>query len=272
MSISTAPSGRQTTPVVPDEDTARAAGPGALQGQAWLTLQTHHAQRLIRGRPAAAGKPAIIGLFGFADRLRGIWQGARQDDPYADWWLLKIHDALEAVEHLIQVERVTLSDRLASLPALEVTVATSRKPFRTPLRFANPYAFRGARLLADYDEVARGVLTARHVGLVEGGDAERLLGCCAGKIRGLFCLPQGYRFLGVDRSALAQGTAKAEQARKAMGEVPEDVLSGERRAPLGPRSTPFAGQVPRNPRLHPVVSPSPESPALEAEDTDGNAT
>ena len=116
-----APSSRQPTPVLPDEDTAPADGPGALQGQAWLTLQTRQAQRLIRGRPAAAGKPAIIGLFGFADRLRGIWQGARQDDPYADWWLVKIEDALEAAEQVIQVEQAALAERFEASPALVVS-------------------------------------------------------------------------------------------------------------------------------------------------------
>jgi hypothetical protein len=29
---------------------------------------------------------------GFADRLRVIWQAARNDDPYADWWLIKVHE------------------------------------------------------------------------------------------------------------------------------------------------------------------------------------
>jgi hypothetical protein len=96
-------------------------------------------------------------------------------------------------------------------------------------------------------------------------DAEHLLGQCAGKIRGLFCVPLGYRFLGVDRSALAQRTALAEQARKAMGEVPEDILTGERRPPLGPRKAPFPGPVPGNPRLHPVGAPSDESPVCEAD-------
>jgi integrating conjugative element protein (TIGR03761 family) len=234
-------------------------------------LQTHHAQRLIRGRAATADKSAIVGLFGFAERLRGIWQGARQDDPYADWWLVKMEDALVAAERQIQAEHAALAERLKALPALEVTVATSRKVYRTPLRFANPYAFRGAKLLAEYDELARGALTARHVGLMEANDAERLLGLCAGKIRGLFCLPQGYRFLGIDREALAQGTAKAERARKAMGEVPADVLSEDRRAVLAPRKTPVAGRIPGNPRLHPMVSRSPESQGPEVGVEDGNA-
>ena len=61
-------------------------GPGTLRGQVWLTVQTRQAQRLIRGRSGNADKPAIIGLVGFADRLRVNRQAARNDNPYADWW------------------------------------------------------------------------------------------------------------------------------------------------------------------------------------------
>ena len=71
---------------------------GALRGEVWLTVQSHHAQRLILGRAAALHKPAIVGLVGFADRLRVIWNAARADDPYADWWLIKIDEALERIE------------------------------------------------------------------------------------------------------------------------------------------------------------------------------
>ena len=67
---------------------------GALRGEVWLTVQSHHAQRLILGRAATLEKPAIVGLVGFADRLRVIWNAARADDPYADWWLIKIDEAL----------------------------------------------------------------------------------------------------------------------------------------------------------------------------------
>ena len=59
--------------------------PGALQGEVWLTIQTYQAQSLIRGRRAVDGKPAIMGLIGFADRLKSLWQAVRFDDPYADW-------------------------------------------------------------------------------------------------------------------------------------------------------------------------------------------
>lgn len=51
--------------------------PGSLYGQTWLTVQTYQAQQLIHGRNKSKDKPAIIGLVGFADRLRVIWQAAR---------------------------------------------------------------------------------------------------------------------------------------------------------------------------------------------------
>jgi hypothetical protein len=50
--------------------------PGALQGQVWLTVQTNQAPQLIHGRAGTPDKPAIIGLIGFADRLRVIERGA----------------------------------------------------------------------------------------------------------------------------------------------------------------------------------------------------
>ena len=67
---------------------------GALQGEVWLTVQTYQAQSLVRGRRRSEDKPAIIGLVGFADRLKTVWQAARQNDPYADWWLIKIEEAI----------------------------------------------------------------------------------------------------------------------------------------------------------------------------------
>ncbi len=229
-------------------------GPGALRGQVWLTVQTRQAQRLIRGRNASADKPAIIGLVGFADRLRVIWQAARGDDPYADWWLIKVHEALERIRNQVKTEQAALDIRLEQLTALEVAVAESMKPYRIALQFANPYAYRGAQMIAEYDTFVRTLLTAHHVGLLSGSSTQGLLNTCARKIRGAFAVPQGYHFLGVDRESLKQGTAKASRARQIMGEVPEDVLSGAHHAPLTPRKIRFPEEAAKHIRLKPVDS------------------
>lgn len=230
------------------------AGPGALRGQVWLTVQTRQAQRLVRGRNGNDDKPAIIGLVGFADRLRVIWQAARNDDPYADWWLVKVHEALERVRDLVKNEQAALDAQLEQLTALEVAVAESMKPFRIALQFANPYAYRGAQLIAEYDTFVRTLLTAHHVGLLSGAAMEGLLNTCARKIRGAFAVPQGYHFLNVDRAALRQGTANASRARGVMGDVPEEVLNGAHQAPLAPRKVRFPEEAAKHVRLKPLDS------------------
>lgn len=238
------------------EEAAVDAGPGALRGQVWLTVQTRQAQRLIRGRNGSAEKPAIIGLVGFADRLRVIWQASRNDDPYADWWLIKVHEALERIRNLVKNEQVALDARLEQLTALEVTVAESMKPYRIALQFANPYAYRGAQMIAEYDKFVRTLLTAHHVGLLSGSSTEGLLNTCARRIRGAFAVPQGYQFLGIDRESLKQGTANASRARQIMGEVPEDVLSGAHSAPLTPRKVRFPDEAAKHIHLKPAESVS----------------
>ena len=76
-------------------------------------------------------------------------------------------------------------------------------------------------------------------------------------------IPQGYKFLQIDRAILSQGGEKSINARKAMGEVPKDILCGERHAPLVPRKvqfpTGFAGNVA-------LQSSSPESNTSLSED------
>ena len=60
-----------------------------------LTLHTRLGQNLFFGRKPATGQHEIVGLVRFASQVRYIWNGACHDDPYADWWLIKIDHALQ---------------------------------------------------------------------------------------------------------------------------------------------------------------------------------
>ena len=220
------------------DSSAQNSAPGVLRGEVWLTVQCHHAQRLILGRAASVDKPAIIGLVGFADRLRVIWNAARADDPYADWWLIKIDEALERARMRIKTEQAALDESIEQCSALQIKVVTTSKPYRLALNFANPYAYWGAQLIAEFDITARTILTAKHVGLMNGTLAERALQGCAGAIRSLFAVPHGYRVLRIDREAIKAGSKAAKAAADLMGELPPAVLLGERAATLTPRNRP----------------------------------
>ena len=224
-----------TSAALPGDATpARDERPGALRGGAILTLQTSQAQRLVKGRGRTAQKPAIIGLLGFATLLRPIWHGARADDPYADWWLINVHAALESAWDAFVAMECEVTDRLQNSQAIEVTPPSSIKPVVVALTFSNPYAFRGARLVARYDALVRTALSARYVGLLTWEESERVVSLGARHVRKAFPRAVGYVFTGITRADIAQGTARAAQARERMGELPEDVLSGTRRAPYAP--------------------------------------
>jgi len=68
---------------------------GPLRSAMALTLHTHHAVRIWKGRPAGEGKKGIIGLYGFVRLMNKIKRAAEQDDLYADYWMIRIHEKLE---------------------------------------------------------------------------------------------------------------------------------------------------------------------------------
>ena len=242
--------------------------PGVLRGQVWLTVQTNQAQQLIHGRAGTPDKPAIIGLVGFADRLRVIWLAARRDDPYADWWLIKVHEAIEANESFIRHRQMELDKHLEQMTGMEVNVGSSQHPYRVPLQFANPYAYRAAQLVASYDRLVCTALTARHIGLLDGAAYVQVQQACARKLRALFMLPQGYRLLKIDRDRVQKAMGRSHEARQLMGEVPEAILSGERQAQLVPRKMALPTGVAGHVDLHPASTAFRTKPA-EVENPDG---
>jgi len=230
--------------------------PGALHGQVWLTIQTNQAQQLIHGRAGTPDKPTIIGLVGFANRLRVIWQAARKDDPYADWWLIKVHDAIEVAGSYLDHQQADLVKQLEQMTAMEVSVAASQRPCRVHLQFANPYAYRGAQLLAEFDRLVCTALTACHIGLMDGKAYVHVQQACARKLRALFMIPQGYRLMKIDRDMVHKAIGRSHEARQAMGELPDDILSGERQAPLVPRKVKFPSGFSGHVTLRPESSDS----------------
>jgi integrating conjugative element protein (TIGR03761 family) len=199
-----------------------------------LTLHTRLGQNLFYGRKPTSGQHEIVGLVRFASQVRYIWNGACHDDPYADWWLIKVDQALQMARTELQRSTQQMQQRFTELADVSLSVGVSEKPLQVPLQFTSPYAYQGAYLLADLDGLARMILSARHFALIPSNDANRLLKFAGRSVRRAFLSPMPYKFLGLSRIDLAQGTAKVEQARQLMGEVPDDILKNETRARYAP--------------------------------------
>ena len=70
----------------------------------------------------------------------------RKDDPYADWWLIKIDDALEVASARISVVHDEIRSALSVATALRIAPASAKEPFRIRLQFSSPYAYRAANV------------------------------------------------------------------------------------------------------------------------------
>ncbi|WP_022949765.1 PFL_4669 family integrating conjugative element protein [Methylohalobius crimeensis] len=209
-------------------------GPAPLRGEAVLSVQTWQAQRLVNGRKGRDGKPAIVGLTGFAHRTQLVWQAAQEDDPYADWFLIRIEDALDEAKMEVRRQEETVREVLTVMDGIRLEVAESVQPGEVPLRFPNPYGYMGAYLLADFDRLTRTILSARHFALLDRDRMAAILNGTGRRIRSTFILPMGWRHTGVVRKDLAQMNQLAARAIEAMGKPPQEVIERKRRARHAP--------------------------------------
>ena len=205
------------------------SGPGPLRGTSQLILETRKGQMIFEGRRPDPDrkKPAIIGLKIFASYLRIVWDAAGNNDPYADWWLLKVEREIEAKELWIKNKYREYKKILGQLSNLSHEVAHSISPIKRELKFSIPYSYRGAMLLTKHDELVIIIMTANHVGLVESRRAHHDIEHSAKAARTAFQAVTGYRYTGVTRDDIYANNKRAKKALELMGPCPPKILDDE---------------------------------------------
>lgn len=192
----------------------------------FLAVHTVPARRLLTGRAAHGEQPAILGLFGFADRLRVIWQAAKVGDVYARWWLLKVEVAINKAEADLKAEHSKLRGHVKESPLFDVEVSGTAASESAELTFACPYAYWGARLLANLDGVMLTVGMLVQTGLQSRAQGARYRHRCERAVRASFCSAQGFHRFNLTRAALEAHSAEVRDAEAAMGALPDAVRSG----------------------------------------------
>ena len=197
-----------------------------------LALHTHIGQMLFLGRRMTLRKHEIVGVIRFASQMRLMWDAISHDDPYADWWLIKIEKSLKSAKRQITGSHAQLLKRFTSLDELDWPTVSSSKPLQVPLAFSNPYGYQGAYLVLEVDKLARTVISARHFGLIPNRELVRLLAMAGRCVRRAFMPTMQYKSIGVTRDDIRRQTRLAVAAKDLMGKVPEDVLDGRSKASL----------------------------------------
>lgn len=216
---------------------------GSLRSAMTLTLHTHHASRIWHGRSPSEGRAGIIGLNGFLSIMNKMKRGAEQDDPYSDWWFLRIEDKINDTKSRLQALREQVDHALSDVPAaLSLGENLNVQPIKLPLFVNAQLGFMAVYLLADYDELARRLILAHHTALIDRSTLERWLNEGAHALRSLFSLSQQYRYSGTCRDDFAANNAAARAAREKFGEPPQEVLEGTRRSRFAPPTSRHASR------------------------------
>lgn len=200
---------------------------GPLAGEVCLEVHSHQAQRLIWGRRRTAQKPPISGLIAFASALNTIWQAVEEGDPYALWWLIKIEAGLESCGVYLDEQLLQVSFLYPDTEILSVDTAESKQPYRTRLAFSNPYAYRAAYVLGEYDMLVRSCHTLTFVGAGQPAELQTVVALAGHQIRRLFAIPQGFKSCRITRDDIRQHHQRAQRAVQLMGLLPAEILTGE---------------------------------------------
>ncbi|OAI94855.1 PFL_4669 family integrating conjugative element protein [Pseudomonas putida] len=223
---------------------------GALRSSMQLTLHTHHASRIWHGRAAAEDRAGIIGLNGFIAIMNKMKRGAEQDDPYSDYWMLRIETKLDETKIQLQLLGEQIDQVISAIPkALSLGENLNVQPISMPLFINAQLGFAAVYLLADFDDLARRVILAHHTALIDRQTLERWLNEGSHALRSLFSLAQQYKFSGAQRDDFAANNAVARNARERYGELPQDILEGTRRSRFAPQVTRRGGSGPSAPVL-----------------------
>ena len=252
---------------------------GSLRSAMSLTLHTHHAARIWHGRAPTEERPGIVGLNGYVAVMNKMKRGAEQDDPYSDWWMLRIEEKLEETRAALQTVREQVDQALADVPpALSLGENLNIQPVKLPLFVASPLGFKAVYLLADYDELARRLILAHHTAMIDRNTLERWLNDGAHALRSLFSLAQQYRYSGATREDFAAMNAVARNAIEKFGPLPREILDGTRRSrfapPLTRRASPGAKTAAGNDDAQEAATGEPGALAETANDeaVDGETT
>jgi integrating conjugative element protein (TIGR03761 family) len=208
---------------------------GVLRADMELTLHTQEASRIWHGRRPGEEMHGIPGLNTFVGIMGTMKRGVEQDDPFSDWWMLRIEAKIARAKKKLLELRDRVKAQLASVPPmLSMGENLSIHPVTLPLYIGSPHGFMAVYLLTDFDEIARNVKLAHHIAQIDRQTKDRWLDEGAGELRSLFGLAQRYRYSGATREDCRMQNGVWLAAVEKFGAVPIEVITGELRSGYAP--------------------------------------
>ncbi len=195
--------------------------PGWLIQKGQLILHTKVAMRYSRG------------LLHITERLRSLWQAAKDNNPYADLYLLRLEDAMLTVHHELEQYEKQYQQQLIQYPDIRVELVVSQHPLVMQLYFLNIYSFRIAILIGHFDRLARYALSLHNVVFDINKPLGLVLHELGSPLRKLLEIPRQWQAFKVTRDGIREDNEIAKAAKIHFGTaLDERILSGDIRPKL----------------------------------------
>ena len=158
-------------PVVTPEEVRGLGELGSLvdEGVDQMVIHTKEAFRMFMGRTREPGKDAapIVGGKRIASGLRALWLLTGNDNPFADWGLLRHEHSMREIHKRLQREVEATNKTLVDQQrrGLTYTILRSASPVVLNLGFRSPYGYAVSSLIADFDYFVRLQKTLEHKNL-----------------------------------------------------------------------------------------------------------
>ncbi len=225
-----------------------------------MTLHTQDAYRMFTGRSGdpANDAPAIPGGRRFAAVLKSIWYLSANDNPYADWILIRTYQALGVIRTQMAQAIAVREAEFEALrrKGLNLSVLSSRNPATVSLGFRSPYGYATAEAIVEFDYHVRMVKTLVLKDRLSDTDGRAAIREVGRGLRRLFLEPIRWErnllreeMLPLGRRDFLPGADEAARQRvlaavALFGEVPRGVFTGAE-APRHSqrRTTPTAAEL-----------------------------
>ena len=208
-----------------------------------MTLHTQDAFRMFTGRAADSQTkaPAIPGGRRFAAVLKSIWYLSANDNPYADWILIRVYQSLVTIRAQMAQAICVREAEFEGLrrKGLSLSVLSSRSPATVALGFRSPYGYATAEAIVEFDYHVRMVKTLVLKDRLSDGDGRAAIREVGRGLRALFLEPIRWErlllreeMLPLSRSDFLPGADDLARQRMHIavtlfGEVPRAVFTGD---------------------------------------------
>lgn len=217
---------------------------GSLVGESvdQMTVHTLEAYRMFMGRTREPGTDSqpIIGGKRVASALRNLWSLTVDDNPYADWALLRHEQTIKEVAQRLtnEINAATNTIEQQRKRGLSFSVLQSSAPQSLNLGFKSPYGYAIASMITDFDYFVRLQKTLSRKNLASDEEARHSINLITRFIRRVFNETARFdRWLmrpelrGLTRldflpNAAPDSVKRMEFATGVFGVVPAEIYSG----------------------------------------------